>query len=67
MQETGLEKDIIFERAANQDRIRDLYSHTDTFSIPSFVEGIPVVLMEAMSMETPYVTTRIRNRVDGFC
>ena len=72
VQETGLEKDIIFEGAVNQDRIRDLYSHADAFSIPSFAEGIPVVLMEAMSMEIPCVTTRItgipeliRDGVDG--
>jgi glycosyltransferase involved in cell wall biosynthesis len=40
--------------------------------MPSFAEGIPVVLMEAMSMEIPCVTTRItgipeliRDGIDG--
>jgi len=50
---------IIFEGAVNQDKIRELYSNAHIFSIPSFAEGIPVVLMEAMSMEIPCVTTRI--------
>lgn len=55
----GLEEHIIMEGPVNQDRIRDLYSKADIFSIPSFAEGIPVVLMESMAMEIPCVTTRI--------
>ncbi len=54
-----LENHIIFEGAVNQDRIRELYARADAFAIPSFAEGIPVVLMEAMAMEIPCVTTRI--------
>ncbi len=63
---------VIFEGAVNQDRIRALYALADIFSIPSFAEGIPVVLMEAMAMEIPCVTTcitgipeLIRNEKDG--
>jgi glycosyltransferase involved in cell wall biosynthesis len=44
----------------------------DVFCIPSVAEGIPVVLMEAMAMEIPCVTTHItgipeliRNGRDG--
>lgn len=72
VEKKNLTMDVIFEGAVNQDRIRDLYSRADAFSIPSFAEGIPVVLMEAMSMEIPCVTTRItgipeliRDGVDG--
>ena len=43
------------------------------FVPPSFAEGIPVVLMEAMSMEIPVVTTfvngipeLIRHDIDGW-
>lgn len=50
---------VVFEGAVNQDRIRELYSMADAFCIPSFAEGIPVVLMEAMAMEIPCVTTHI--------
>lgn len=68
----NLTESIIFEGAVNQDRIRDLYSRAHLFSIPSFAEGVPVVLMEAMAMEIPCVTTRItgipeliRDGIDG--
>jgi glycosyltransferase involved in cell wall biosynthesis len=59
VQRLHLTNNIIFEGAVNQDKIRELYSNAHIFSIPSFAEGIPVVLMEAMSMEIPCVTTRI--------
>ena len=50
---------IVFEGAINQDRIRDFYAAADAFCLPSFAEGLPVVLMEAMAMEIPCVTTHI--------
>jgi len=63
---------VIFEGAVNQDRIRTLYATADAFCLPSFAEGLPVVLMEAMSMEIPCVSTSIngipeliRNEIDG--
>ena len=37
------------------DTLRD----TDIFVLPSFAEGVPVVLMEAMAAEVPVVATRI--------
>ncbi|MEM1250706.1 MAG: glycosyltransferase family 4 protein [Acidobacteriota bacterium] len=50
---------VTFHGSVNQDRLRDHLARADVFCIPSFAEGIPVVLMEAMSMEIPCVTTRI--------
>ncbi len=50
---------VLFEGAVNQDRISTLYAAADIFCLPSFAEGVPVVLMEAMSMEIPCVTTNI--------
>ena len=68
----GLNQHVIFEGAVNQDRIRDLYNRADVFALASFAEGIPVVLMEAMAMEIPCVSTwiagipeLIRDGVDG--
>lgn len=70
--ELGMQSHVIFEGAVNQDRIRDLYAQADAFCIPSFAEGIPVVLMEAMAMEIPVVSTHItgipeliRTGIDG--
>jgi len=42
-----------------QDELADEYARADVFCLPSFAEGIPVVLMEAMATELPVVTTRI--------
>jgi colanic acid/amylovoran biosynthesis glycosyltransferase len=58
---------VAFEGAVNQDYIRTLYSAADLFCIPSFAEGIPVVLMEAMAMEIPCVTTRITGVPELIC
>jgi glycosyltransferase involved in cell wall biosynthesis len=63
---------IVFEGAVNQDRIRSLYAAAHVFCLASFAEGLPVVLMEAMAMGIPCVSTNIagipeliRNEVDG--
>jgi colanic acid/amylovoran biosynthesis glycosyltransferase len=50
---------VIFEGAINQEQLLKLYQQTDIFVLPSFAEGLPVVLMEAMAMEIPCVTTHI--------
>jgi colanic acid/amylovoran biosynthesis glycosyltransferase len=53
----GLGSHVIFEGIINQDRIRELFYKADVFALPSFAEGIPVALMEAMAMGIPCVTT----------
>ena len=50
---------VLFEGAVNQDRIRNFYAMADVFCLPSFAEGLPVVLMEAMAMQVPCVSTTI--------
>jgi glycosyltransferase involved in cell wall biosynthesis len=45
--------------AVGQDRIRELYEQADIFCLPSFREGLPFVLIEALSMELGVVATRI--------
>lgn len=63
---------VVFEGAVDQDRIRTLDAAADIFCLPSFAEGVPVVLMEAMAMGIPCVTTNItgipeliRDGIDG--
>jgi glycosyltransferase involved in cell wall biosynthesis len=58
---------VVFEGAVNQDRIRDFYAAADVFCLPSFAEGVPVVLMEAMAMEIPCVTTHIAGVPELIC
>jgi colanic acid/amylovoran biosynthesis glycosyltransferase len=56
-QRRGLGHCVRFEGAVSQERIVDFYRQAGIFALPSFAEGIPVVLMEAMAMEIPCVTT----------
>ena len=55
----GLRAAVEFTGSVNQDKIRSLYERADVFALASFAEGIPVVLMEAMAMEIPCISTRI--------
>jgi glycosyltransferase involved in cell wall biosynthesis len=55
----GLARLVRFTGALNRDEVRDLYARADAFVLPSFAEGIPVVLMEAMASGLPCLTTRI--------
>ena len=57
--QNALNQMVTFEGAVNQDRVRELYREADIFTLASFAEGIPIVLMEAMAMEIPCVTTFI--------
>ena len=50
---------VTFTGPLGQDRVREHYDRADIFVLPSFAEGVPVVLMEAMSKEIPVVSTRI--------
>ena len=43
----------------SQDAVPELLADADVFCLPSFAEGLPVVLMEAMASALPVVTTRI--------
>ena len=68
----GLSEYVTLEGSVNQDRIRDYYDQADIFVLASFAEGVPVVLMEAMAMQIPCISTfvagipeLIRNGIDG--
>jgi glycosyltransferase involved in cell wall biosynthesis len=73
IEERGLHQHVTLEGACNQDRVREFYRQTDLFVLPSFAEGVPVVLMEAMAMEIPCLATwitgvpeLIRHGIDGW-
>jgi colanic acid/amylovoran biosynthesis glycosyltransferase len=55
----GLGERVRLVGACNHDRVRDHYESSDAFVLSSFLEGVPVVLMEAMAMELPCVATWI--------
>lgn len=55
----GINNLVTFHGALNHDQVRALYASCDAFVLPSFAEGIPVVLMEAMASGVPCLSTRI--------
>ena len=58
-EDMGLSDSIVFEGAAGQEQVRYFLDGADLFVLPSFAEGLPVVLMEAMAAGVPCVTTAI--------
>jgi colanic acid/amylovoran biosynthesis glycosyltransferase len=55
----GIEQFVTFTGALGQKEVQDRYREADIFVLPSFAEGVPVVLMEAMAMGLPVISTRI--------
>ncbi len=55
----NLSAHVRFAGYQSQLQVRTHLQETDVFVLPSFAEGVPVVLMEAMAAGVPVVTTRI--------
>ena len=57
--ERGLSDVVEFAGYRNQTEVAEALREADALVLPSFAEGVPVVLMEAMASARPVVTTRI--------
>ncbi len=57
--QSGLEQDVIFTGALSHGQTLDEVRQADVFALASFAEGVPVALMEAMSLGVPCVSTTI--------
>ncbi len=55
----GVADHVRFLGYQSSEQVRALLQETDVFVLPSFAEGVPVVLMEAMASGVPVVTTRV--------
>ena len=67
-----LQAHVFLAGACNFDSVIGFYRNSDIFVLPSFAEGVPVVLMEAMALQVPCVSTwitgipeLIKDQVDG--
>ena len=57
--ERGLSDVVEFAGYRNQTEVAEALREADALVLPSFAEGVPVVLMEAMASARPVVTTQI--------
>jgi glycosyltransferase involved in cell wall biosynthesis len=55
----GLDREVVFEGYRNNVELVALYALADAYVMASFAEGTPVVLMEAMAMGIPCISSRI--------
>lgn len=58
-EQLGLKEQVKFVGYQSQAEVREHLQQTDVFVLPSFAEGVPVVLMEAMAAGVPVVATQI--------
>ncbi|MEP1356253.1 MAG: glycosyltransferase family 4 protein [Tateyamaria sp.] len=55
----GCREKVRFTGYLSQTEVAEELARADLFALPSFAEGVPVVLMEAMASQLPVVATRI--------
>jgi glycosyltransferase involved in cell wall biosynthesis len=59
VREQGIESRVSFSGAVGQDRIQSHFDNADVMVISSFMEGVPVVLMEAMAKGRAVLATAV--------
>jgi glycosyltransferase involved in cell wall biosynthesis len=57
--ELGIDGRLVFSGYVGQDGVREYLLRSDVFILPSFAEGVPVSLMEAMACGIPVLATYV--------
>jgi glycosyltransferase involved in cell wall biosynthesis len=55
----GISRIVTFAGYQPQERVSELFEEADMLLLPSFAEGVPVVLMEAMASRLPVIASRV--------
>ena len=55
----GIAEQVTFTGRLGEKDALDQIAHSDVLALPSFMEGLPIVLMEAMAIGTPVIATRV--------
>jgi glycosyltransferase involved in cell wall biosynthesis len=58
-QSLRVSEQVRFAGAVAHTEVAEILRDSDVFCLPSFAEGVPVVLMEAMAMQLPVVACRV--------
>ena len=59
VKEKGIADKVTFRGSVSEQTVLDEMVHADIFALSSFMEGIPMVLMEAMILEIPVIAPRL--------
>lgn len=63
-QELGIDNRVEFSGFRDQNEVREYLRGSDIFILPSFAEGVPVSLMEAMACGVPVIATYVGGIVE---
>lgn len=59
IEEHGLSEIIRFEGWVGSDKKSELLSSSDVFILPSYIEGVPISILEAMTYRLPILSTNV--------
>lgn len=59
IEEYGIEEVVVFEGWVDKEKKQHLLNLADVFLLPSYIEGVPISILEAESYHKPVITTNV--------
>lgn len=59
IKEYGIENQVVFEGWVDKEKKRRLLNLADVYLLPSYIEGVPISILEAESYHKPVITTNV--------